>query len=635
MSWDDCIGELRNRLPKFNDYLLIGYKEEQFHQIIPYIEYVFRQACALLSHKTPDDNFVEYIDHQVLTPEQALSFISTDKHLTGNVDIQNSDLQLVRFNFRYEYTDKVGQRQYGDIHTCLFIPYLVNGAVTKDGTKYFPQLVIREKMIHHVENGILIKVLRSPITFWRKERNTSTTVTGEKYSDMKIQVKAHQKKSSNKNDKVPLLLYLLARYGLTTLLTNTWFGLSLDDVSFETSCPIQETTVASNVVTPIDDIEDIDIDIATSTMEDVKEDDDTTSSDTDEDEDTTSMSDEDDDEDNIFLSNPDELEHINDTKIPLILSAERYSHDPNEYIYFKCRDDVYLKVKREVMDSVVTKRFVLDLLDIIKMKTNGYMFEQLYSAEFYKTILGKQLYPNTLNDDLAHNHACDHLDSLEDYLDEHTRDNLDNYLNEYFGSKIKRTDRNHRYHCNNIYELFLLVLTNIDDWISSYIPNNLLTKCLENIESLIMVDEGVGTGIFTKVYNAQKSKKFYKTEIENTFKLTATVVIKRIQNVAMLQSLNGLYNDNVLVSVLAKKSRPNSSKKNRKKNKENLLKSKEYQFHSSVMAVEDILNIPSSSPGITGDINPYLQIDDHGNFLEEKMPWYATVKSLDKHLIKV
>jgi len=41
---------------------------------------------------------------------------------------------------------------------------------------------------------------------------------------------------------------------------------------------------------------------------------------------------------------------------------------------------------------------------------------------------------------------------------------------------------------------------------------------------------------------------------------------------------------------------------------------KEHQFSPSFVAIESILSISTSNPGVAGDINPFAQIDEDGCF---------------------
>ena len=74
------------------------------------------------------------------------------------------------------------------------------------------------------------------------------------------------------------------------------------------------------------------------------------------------------------------------------------------------------------------------------------------------------------------------------------------------------------------------------------------------------------------------------------------------------------YNDNWLLSVGAKKTRQNSSinKNSSKGGSTSKTSTPEHRFHPSMAVVESIIAFSSSNPGISGTINPFLEIDSHG-----------------------
>lgn len=111
--------------------------------------------------------------------------------------------------------------------------------------------------------------------------------------------------------------------------------------------------------------------------------------------------------------------------------------------------------------------------------------------------------------------------------------------------------------------------------------------------------------------------------------------ITNIHSLSCVHSNSSLYNDNTLLSTLIKKVRLVSTQERGSKKKTNLISAKEHQFHPSFLAIESALAISSSSPGISGDINPFAQIDENGNFLKENMPWYDEILPLMRYLVSV
>ncbi len=157
MSWDDVFGDVAEQLPKFNDYLLKGFRREQVSQFKDFIDQVFKEAALLFN------GALEYKGYTVLSPEKKIVYNVENALIKGKVNIQRSELELVQYNFVYE-------NQL--IPVYLYLPYLYEGALVVNDTRYYMQLAIIEKVIIRVPDGVIIKVMRSPLQFWRSEQFT-------------------------------------------------------------------------------------------------------------------------------------------------------------------------------------------------------------------------------------------------------------------------------------------------------------------------------------------------------------------------------------------------------------------------------------------------------------------------------
>jgi hypothetical protein len=234
-------------------------------------------------------------------------------------------------------------------------------------------------------------------------------------------------------------------------------------------------------------------------------------------------------------------------------------------------------------------------------------------------ILGKCLYGKTYKATLAAGHGETHLESLRTYLDEITKNRL--FLEQHIP-------------VNNIFELFVFVFYNIDDWLVGYSPNNLFEKRLGGIDTLLapMVEQ-----INTRIYNnMSKNKQFKSNQIRKLLNFNAFGISNISAKASGVQAATSVYNDNALLSMLIKRLRlPSSSKSRTSKGKSNLIKSEEHQFSPTFLAIESVWAISSSSPGISGDINPFAVIDESGRFVKEKMPWFSQIEPLEKKLVQV
>lgn len=515
MSWDSSIGKLTTKLPQFNDYLLRGYRQDQINRFPDFVETIFKEAVQLFNGK------LSYLGYNIMNPEMVIEYSVTNPLVKGRFNIQRSELQLYEYLFRFE--DK-------EIKVHLYLPYLYQGALVINDTRYYFQLPIVERTIYRSTESILIKVMRSPLQFWRSEQFQYKNVRGETYRDTIITVKAFYRRSkSSKVRRTPLVLYFLAHYGFEYTITEV-LGLPPTAISFvETADP----------------------------------------------------------------------------------------HD-DQYDYFQVRENIYLKVDREqVMFESTLRRFVASVLYILNM-TKRCTMADVYNVTFYKMILGRNLHNGNEKEALAAGHADSHLESLRTYLDVFSKEEL---------------ALMHIY-CNDIFELFTVVFFNIDTWLKNYNPNDLFVKRIGGADLLL---KNLVETIFNRFYTATTAhnKKLDYNSIRRTLSLDP-MKITVITSVDALRPNNDLYNDNTLTSTLVKRLRPPSRQDNSRRNKKskiNLITAAEHQFHPSFIAIESPLAISSSSPGVTGDINPFAAIDDKGFFLKEAMPWYDDIYPLIEYLV--
>lgn len=514
MGWNKALGALKNELPHFNDYLLKGYRREQVARYPDFMSTVFKEAIKLFHGR------LKYHGYQILPPEQVVDFYQSYYLFKGKYNIQQSETSLVKFLFDFDGNP---------IETCLFLPYMHDNALMLNDTKYYIQLAIIEKMIFRVRDGVIIKVLRSPLQFWRSEQLTYTDTTGEQYCDAVITVRAHYRraKSSKKGMKTPLVLYLLAKFDFQRVMQI--LSIPAESVSF----------------------------------------------------------------------------------------VEEVNPDDEQYVYFECRENIYLKVDKEViMSEKQHRRFIVSLLYIIK-QGRRYSISQLLDTTFYKAILGRSLYPNVGNDALAAGHAESHLDSLSTYLDEYTKNELA-MLSIY---------------CENIFDLFVHVFGYIDEWLNWYSANDLFAKRIGGADLVLMEMVRI---IFTRFYVTQRNhtKVLEFNDVRSMLKIPAMSICK-LSSIQSLRPNAALYNDNDMIALDVKKIRQSSTQENTSKKSSNIITDKEHRFHPSFVAVESPLAISSSSPGISGDINPFVVIDKMGYFHKEKMPWYQEIEGLVKYLTQV
>lgn len=224
--FDEIIGSVGDDLPKFNDFLLLEFRKREVNKSRQFIDKVFREAVAT----KPYDNVIRYKGYRVLAPEERIAFTIDNPLTRGRYNIQRSEWELLQYIFEFE------SKEY---YVYLYLPYMVDNAIIINDTHHYIQLAIIERVIHRVREGVTIKVLRSPLHFWRNEMITFKSIDGEIHHESVIATKAFHKSGHRirkKDMKSTVLLYLLCQYGYDNTITR--FGYTEDDIRLSET-PVQ------------------------------------------------------------------------------------------------------------------------------------------------------------------------------------------------------------------------------------------------------------------------------------------------------------------------------------------------------------------------------------------------------------
>lgn len=512
MGWNDVVAGVREQLPQFNDYLLMGFRKEQVDSSPEFMDKVFKESVRTIQTRAQ----LNYLGYRVVRPEEQVEYLLGSPTSKDKINIQRSELQLCEYLFEFE-----GEQ----LKVYLFLPYLCRNLIVINDTEYNVLNLIIDKLIVRTTDGVIVKVMKQPINFWRNKHFSFKSVNGDEYRDVLVTTKAFGGRKKTSID-ITIVLYLMAEYGFEQAMRK----LSVQNVSF----------------------------------------------------------------------------------------TDAVSQDDEEYSYFEVKENIYLKTLTDDMESVSHRRVVAAILYSLKYFTDDiYAAEDVYQCFTYRMILGKCLHGRNYNRLLAEGHCESHLESLRTYLDEITKNRL------YSERRIE---------CKNIFDLFVYVFYNIDDWLVSYRPNDLFEKRLGGVDTLLshMVEM-----VNNQFYNIMsKNKQLKRQQISKAMRFNV-MGISNIYDSPGVRSKPSAYNDNELFSVLIKKERPLTSANANKAKPGNTITSKEHQFSPSMLAIESVWSISSSNPGISGDINPFAVIDENGRFLKDKMPWYKEIESIQKYLVQV
>lgn len=200
--WDKIVSAVGDAYPQFNDYLLRDFREDKIKGMLDYLAKHFPSMNLF-------NGALVYQGYHILTPEERVLHMINGRYFgRGDVQIQHNTTITVRFDFVYE----------GEIYSFFTdIPYMENHAITIDGTSNYPLLVIMEKVLHRIKDGVLIQVARAPLKFFRSYQLAAKSTTGMVYRDFVPTTKLHYGKGGKArkaSNQTPILLYHLCVYGL-------------------------------------------------------------------------------------------------------------------------------------------------------------------------------------------------------------------------------------------------------------------------------------------------------------------------------------------------------------------------------------------------------------------------------------
>lgn len=202
------ITAVKNSLPKFNNSLIIDHRESEINGLVEFIAQRYRE-CAGVANSN-----LELINYEILPPITRLNEELTFGMKKNHINIREDEAVLVNYNFRF----------YDTIHTVkLYIPYIFeDSTIIVGGTSYECLLSVTEKLfsIRSNSNGVTIKVIRSPISFWRNTLHAfSDSVTGEQFVGNIVSCKLYYKKTSKAKKTSPTIVhYLLCKFTLREVL---------------------------------------------------------------------------------------------------------------------------------------------------------------------------------------------------------------------------------------------------------------------------------------------------------------------------------------------------------------------------------------------------------------------------------
>lgn len=207
-------------LPEFNDGLIKGIRKGEVDNLIDFIIDRYEECIEVIGED------VELLKHEIVPPIERLKFELESNRKMNLINIKDDEAILVRFTFRH------GTNTFSKL---LYVPYLFeNSSIVINSVRYECLLSMSEKIFSvRKDNGITIKVIRSPISFWKNTMfSYSDVVTNDLFVTTLITCKIHYKKTSKSKKKIKptIIHYLLCKFTLGEVLE--MFGIGRDEVIF-------------------------------------------------------------------------------------------------------------------------------------------------------------------------------------------------------------------------------------------------------------------------------------------------------------------------------------------------------------------------------------------------------------------
>lgn len=214
--WKSLLKQGSDKLPDFNDELLLNFRKRKLSEIPEYMSGLFSDMVKVFEGK------LTYLGYRALTPDERIQYLKERKIMNKYARVQNSSFSLIRYDFKFEETI---------YPVYLATPYMVGNAVISNDTQFFPIFPIVDRgSMHRKPNELAVIVLRSKLIFRRAAQAHFTTEDGRIFNETLVTAKIHQKKLSggkNAADRLPLTLYHLAKFPFDQVLN--MYGFSPDE----------------------------------------------------------------------------------------------------------------------------------------------------------------------------------------------------------------------------------------------------------------------------------------------------------------------------------------------------------------------------------------------------------------------
>jgi len=211
---------IKAELPPFNDSLIRGVRKKEVGNLVQFLVDRYEECIQVIGED------IVLLKHEVVPPCERLKFELESNRKMNLINIRDDEAVLVEFTFKYK--DTIFTKK-------LYVPYIFeNSSIIINSIRYECLLSMSEKIFSvRKDNGITIKVIRSPVSFWNNTLHSFQCIVSEKsFVSSLITCKIHYKKTSKskKRLKPTAIHYLLCKFTLPEVLMR--FGLDPECVTY-------------------------------------------------------------------------------------------------------------------------------------------------------------------------------------------------------------------------------------------------------------------------------------------------------------------------------------------------------------------------------------------------------------------
>ena len=278
--------------------------------------------------------------------------------------------------------------------------------------------------------------------------------------------------------------------------------------------------------------------------------------------------------------------------------------------------DIKLAIKRTEFTNVV-RHMVTGFYYILDHFPNRFIPSYLDNTNLWKVLMGYILFPGNIGEGKLLQDVVEHFDSLDEYIDA------------IMVAKLKEIG----YPCDDIYDLFHVVINNFSDWLlkAKDSINSMYGKELSILYYVLMpITSGI-VKLHFKLKKASTKKLLKDTDILNIMSTNLKPgVIFHIRNQHTGVNPVTYSGDNKFFEITSMLIPQKTSGRAGAQNDRAAIKDPARRLHVSVAEVGAYLSFTKSDPSGRSQVNPHIKLDPSGSIIQDpdKIPLLDSVQNM-------